>query len=157
MEEKKREKGRHTQEVKVKLGGSRTPKAGNNVLMKPCRPAKGRNNREASGFRDRVRRDGVGAISPVGGGEARLPVRKQREHRCWGCSPCLGHLNLPAPSSWFGQLWGCVMSWVHWFLAALVKAPLFEPYLHSGLRSTKGPQGFPLFQKSSPPPARGRR
>lgn len=31
----KREKGRHTQEVKVKPGGERIPKAGKNVLMRP--------------------------------------------------------------------------------------------------------------------------
>lgn len=106
----------------------------------------------------------MGAISPVGGGEARLPVWKQREYRCWGPQaaaavggPCLGHLNPPAPSSRFGQLWGCIVSWVHWFLAALAKAPLFKPYLHSSLRSTKRPQGFPLSKKSSLPLARRRR
>lgn len=100
----------------------------------------------------------------MGGGEARLPVWKQREHRCSGPQAgaglsclCLGHLNPQPPVPGFLQLWAGIVSQGDWFLAALVTAPLFEPYLHCGLRITKGPQDFPLSKKSSPPPARGRR
>lgn len=88
----------------------------------------------------------VGAISAVGGGEARLTIWKQREHRCWGpqaeaglSGPHLGHPDPQAPVPGFLQLWGSIVSQVDWFLAALVTAPLFEPYLHSCLRSAKGP------------------
>ena len=86
---------------------------------------------------------GTQMLGPTGRGWAHL-------------GPCLGHLDSQPPAPGFLQLWGGAVSQADWFLAALVTASFFEPYLHSGLRSTKGPQGFPLSKESSPPPGLGK-
>lgn len=77
----------------------------------------------------------VGMLGPVARGQAQLSASWQL------------HPYPPGPG--FLLLWDCVVSQrTAWCLAALVTASL----LPSGLRSTDGPQGFPLSEKSSLPP-----